>query len=162
MKPELRRMPDPVRAPLLDRKVAIVTGGASGIGKACARAMAREGASVAIFDSCAASGRQVAEELAARGSTAAFFEVDVACEATVRAAVAGVIHRFERLDILHNNAGIAIRQPVDTQDEEGWQRCVDVNLKGVFLCSKHAIPNILEQGGSIVNTSSVTGISGVR
>jgi NAD(P)-dependent dehydrogenase (short-subunit alcohol dehydrogenase family) len=155
-------MDDPVRAPLLNRKVAIVTGGASGIGKACARAMAREGASIAIFDSCAESGREVADELAAQAYTAAFFEVDVACEASVRAAIAAVIHRFERLDILHNNAGIAIRQPVDSQDEEGWQRCMDVNLKGVFLCSKHAIPHMREQGGSIVNTSSVTGITGVR
>ena len=155
-------MPDPTCAPLLDGKVAIITGGASGIGKACARAMAREGARIAIFDSCVDSGRQAADELASEAYTAAFFEVDVACETSVRAAIAGVIQRFERLDIIHNNAGIAMRQPVDSQEEEGWQRCMDVNLKGVFLCSKHAIPHMREQGGSIVNTSSVTGITGVR
>jgi NAD(P)-dependent dehydrogenase (short-subunit alcohol dehydrogenase family) len=145
------KMPDPVRAHLLEGRVAIITGGASGIGKACAQAMAREGAHVAIFDSCAQSGGQ-----------AAHFVVDVASEGQVRAGVSDVIARFGRIDILHNNAGISMRYSAHAQDEEGWQRCMDVNLKGVFLCSKHVIPHMLQQGGSIINTSSVTGITGVR
>src|SRR5579863_9681897 len=138
-------MSDPVRAPLLERRVAIVTGGGSGIGKASAQAMAREGAHVAIFDCCAETGRQAADELTAQGRDAAFFNVDVTSETLVRAAVANVIERFGRIDILHNNAGIALRHPVDEQDEEGWQRCMEVNVKSVFVCSKHVIPYMREQ-----------------
>ena len=146
-------MPEPVRAPLLDGKVAIVTGGASGIGRACALAMAREGARVAIFDSGAEPGPH---------GDAAFYAVDVASESQVREAVGDVVARCGRIDILHNNAGIALRHPVDAEEEDAWQRCMDVNLKGVFLCSKHVIPRMVEQGGAIINTSSVTGIVGVR
>jgi NAD(P)-dependent dehydrogenase (short-subunit alcohol dehydrogenase family) len=151
-------MPDRAHARLLEGKVAIVTGGGSGIGKACAIAMAAEGARVAIFDSNEETGRGTAEELKAGGAEASFFPVDVTSEVAVRAAM----EQFERIDILHNNAGIAMRYRVDEQDEDGWQRCMDVNLKGIFLCSKHAIPRMREHGGSIIHTSSVTGIVGVR
>jgi NAD(P)-dependent dehydrogenase (short-subunit alcohol dehydrogenase family) len=143
---------------LLDGKVAIVTGGASGIGKASAEALAAEGARVTMFDVSEELGEQAAADLTAEGYEAAFVPVDVSSEDAVRKAM----DRFERVDILHNNAGIAIRYSVDEQDEEGWQRCMDVNVKGVFLCSKHAIPHMRERGGAIINTSSVTGITGVR
>ncbi len=125
-------------------------------------AMAREGANLAIFDCNEELGRQAAHALSAQGYEAAFFAVDVANEASVRDAVANTLSRFGTLDILHNNAGIALRHPVDEEAEEDWQRCVDINLKGVFLCAKHAIPHMRERGGSIINTSSVTGITGVR
>jgi NAD(P)-dependent dehydrogenase (short-subunit alcohol dehydrogenase family) len=147
---------------LLDRKVAIVTGGASGIGRASALAMAREGARIAIFDSNAEAGWRVADELTAQQYDAAFFAVDVTSESCVQEAVANTFTRFGRIDILLNNAGIAMRNRVDAQDEEGWQRCIDVNLKGVFLCSKHVIPQMMKRGGAIINMSSVTGIVGVR
>jgi NAD(P)-dependent dehydrogenase (short-subunit alcohol dehydrogenase family) len=147
---------------LLDGKTAVITGAGSGIGQATAFAMAREGASVAILDSNEAAGRQTANELTAQKLNAAFFPIDVTSEEQVRAAMSQIINRFGRIDILHNNAGIAIRHPVAEQDEQGWQTCMDVNLKGVFLCAKHVIPHMLVRGGSIINTASVTGIVGVR
>jgi meso-butanediol dehydrogenase / (S,S)-butanediol dehydrogenase / diacetyl reductase len=151
-----------VRGPLLEGSVAVITGGASGIGKACAVAMAGEGARVAILDSNEELGRGVADELTGQGAEASFFPVDVACEGPVRDAVENVIARFGKIDILHNNAGIAMRHRVHEQPTDGWQRCVEVNLNGVFFCSKYVIPHMLERGGSIINTSSVTGITGVR
>jgi NAD(P)-dependent dehydrogenase (short-subunit alcohol dehydrogenase family) len=147
---------------LLERKTAVITGAGSGIGQASAYAMAREGATVAILDSNEEAGRRTANELAAQKVDAAFFSVDVTSEDQVRAAVSQIIGRFGHIDILHNNAGIAVRHPVAEQDEQGWQTCMDVNLKGIFLCAKHVIPHMLDGGGSIVNTSSVTGIVGVR
>jgi dihydroanticapsin dehydrogenase len=147
---------------LLERKTAVITGAGSGIGMASAYALAREGARVAILDSSEEAGRRTANALTAQKSDAAFYPVDVSSEEQVRAAISQVITRFGRIDILHNNAGIATRHPVAEQDEQGWQTCMDVNLKGIFLCAKHVIPHMLAHGGSIVNTSSVTGIVGVR
>jgi NAD(P)-dependent dehydrogenase (short-subunit alcohol dehydrogenase family) len=147
---------------LLEGKTAVITGAGSGIGQASAIAMAREGASVAILDSNEAAGRQTAQELTGQKVNATFFSVNVTSEEQVRAAMAQVISKFGRIDILHNNAGIAIRHTVAEQDEQGWQTCMDVNLKGVFLCAKHVIPHMLDRGGSIINTASVTGIVGVR
>jgi NAD(P)-dependent dehydrogenase (short-subunit alcohol dehydrogenase family) len=147
---------------LLEGKTAVITGAGSGIGQASAIAMAREGASVAILDSNEAAGRQTAQELTGQKVNATFFSVNVTSEEQVRAAMAQVISKFGRIDILHNNAGIAIRHTVAEQDEQGWQTCMDVNLKGVFLCAKHVIPHMLDRGGGIINTASVTGIVGVR
>ena len=150
------------RSPLFEGKVAIITGGASGIGRACAFAIGREGADVAIFDLQAESGQRTADALIAEGKKAAFFKVDVSDDRGVQEAVSHTIAHFGRIDILHNNAGIAVRHPLAEEDERAWEACVNVNLKSVFLCSRHAIPHMLERGGSIVNTSSVTGTSGVR
>ena len=147
---------------LLEGKTAVVTGAGSGIGQASASAMAREGASVAILDSNEAAGQQTANELIAQKFNAEFFPLNVANEEQVRAVMAQIINKFGRIDILHNNAGIAIRHTVAEQDEQGWQTCMDVNLKGIFLCAKHVIPHMLDRGGSIINTASVTGIVGVR
>jgi NAD(P)-dependent dehydrogenase (short-subunit alcohol dehydrogenase family) len=148
--------------PLLKGKTAVVTGAGSGIGQASAMAMAREGASVAILDSNEAAGRQTADVMTAQKLNAAFFPVNVTSEEEVRAAITRIIGKFGRIDILHNNAGIAVRHTVAEQDEQGWQSCVDVNLKGVFLFAKHVIPHMLDRGGSIIHTASVTGIVGVR
>jgi NAD(P)-dependent dehydrogenase (short-subunit alcohol dehydrogenase family) len=147
---------------LLKEKTAIVTGGGSGIGRASALGLAREGAHVAIFDSNAEAAEQTVADLAAQGCQAASFTVDVSREEEVRAAISEASARFENIDILLNNAGIAIRNPVAVQDEAGWDACVAVNLKGVFLCAKHVIPYMLKRGGSIITISSVTGIVGVR
>jgi NAD(P)-dependent dehydrogenase (short-subunit alcohol dehydrogenase family) len=147
---------------LLKEKTAIVTGGGSGIGRASALGLAREGAHVAIFDSNAEAAKQTVADLAAQGGQAASFTVDVSREEEVRAAISEASARFGNIDILLNNAGIAIRNPVAEQDEAGWDACMAVNLKGVFLCAKHVIPYMLKRGGSIINISSVTGIVGVR
>ena len=155
-------MLDRPRSPLLAGKVAIVTGGASGIGKACAFAMIREGAAVAIFDYEAESGQRTTDALIAEGAKAIFFEVNVSDDSGVREAVSQTIAHFGPIDILHNNAGVAVRHPIAEEDERAWETCMDVNLKGVFVCSRHVIPHMLERGGNIVNTSSVTGIVGVR
>ena len=88
--------------------------------------------------------------------------MDVSREEDVRAAVSETSARFGKIDILLNNAGIAIRNPLAEQDEAGWDACMAVNLKGVFLCAKHVIPYMLKRGGSIINMSSVTGIVGIR
>ena len=155
-------MSHPTRLPLFEGKVAVITGGASGIGKACALAMAREGARIAIFDLNAESGARVVDVVAAETSDAAFFRVDVSNEGQVREAVSQTIARFGRIDILHNNAGVALRHPVAEEDERFWENCMNVNLKGVFLCSKQVLPHLVGRGGSIINTSSVAGIVGVR
>jgi NAD(P)-dependent dehydrogenase (short-subunit alcohol dehydrogenase family) len=147
---------------LLEEKTAIVTGGGSGIGRASAQGLAREGALVAIFDCNAAAAKQTVADLAEQGCEAASFTVDVSREEDVRAAVSETSARFGKIDILLNNAGIAIRNPLAEQDEAGWDACMAVNLKGVFLCAKHVIPYMLKRGGSIINMSSVTGIVGVR
>jgi len=147
---------------LIKGKVAIVTGGGSGIGLASARALGREGASVAIFDRDAESAKQTADELMVQGWEAIALEVDVSSEEDVRVGIARTSAKFGHIDILQNNAGIAVRHPITEQDEPGWDKCLAVNLKGVFLCSKHVIPHMLNGGGSIINMSSVTGIVGVR
>ena len=150
------------RSPLLEGRVAIITGGASGIGKACAFAMAQEGAQVVIFDVDAESSERTINAIAAEGAGAAFFQVDVSNEGQVREAVSQTIARFGKIDILHNNAGIAVRHPIAEEDERFWENCMNVNLKGVFLCSKQVLPHMTGSGGSIIHTSSVTGITGVR
>ena len=147
---------------LLKGKVAIVTGGGSGIGQASARALGREGANVAIFDRDAESAKQTADELKVQGCEAIALKIDVSCEEDVRAGIAKTSAKFGNIDILHNNAGIAVRHPITEQDEASWDKCMAVNLKGVFLCSKHVIPHMVNRGGSIINMSSVTGIVGVR
>jgi meso-butanediol dehydrogenase / (S,S)-butanediol dehydrogenase / diacetyl reductase len=147
---------------LLEKKIAVVTGGASGIGRASAFAMGAEGARIAILDSNVEAGQKTANELTARQIDAAFFSVDVCSSDQIRSAIAQIIARFGQIDVLHNNAGIATRRPIAEQDEQGWQACLDVNLNGIFLTAKYVIPHMLDRGGSIINTSSVTGIVGVR
>lgn len=132
----------------LDGDVAVVTGGASGIGRAVAAALAAAGAAVAVFD-VAGAGDDV-------------HRVDVADEAQVEAAFAEVVARHGRLDILFNNAGIAIRQPTLELTLAEWNRVVAVNMTGVFLCARAAARHMLAggRGGRIVNTASIMGLSG--
>jgi len=143
-------------------KAAIVTGGGSGIGRAAAVTLAREDARVVVTDVDAASGRQTVAIICQAGGQALFVPADITNREDVQFLMATACDRFGRIDILHNNAGVAVRNPVADQDEEGWDRCLNVNLRGVFLCSKYAIPHLREHGGSIINTASVTGIVGVR
>jgi NAD(P)-dependent dehydrogenase (short-subunit alcohol dehydrogenase family) len=147
---------------LLEGKTAIVTGGGSGIGQASAYALGREGARLAIFDVNAEAAKRTAQELISQGCEAIFFAIDVSRDEEVRAGITETIAKFGSIDILLNNAGIAFRKSVTDQDEAGWDRCMAVNLKGVFLCSKHVILHMTNGGGSVINMSSVTGIVGVR
>lgn len=129
-------------------KVAVVTGGSSGIGAAAAALLKREGAAVVVLDRAAAPGPGA-------------IRCDVSVEDDVRSAMDQVAAAHGRIDVLFNNAGIAVRHTAVEQDAEGWERCFAVNVKGLFLCSKYAIPR-MPPGASIVHSSSVTGITGVR
>jgi NAD(P)-dependent dehydrogenase (short-subunit alcohol dehydrogenase family) len=142
-------------------KVAVVTGAASGIGEASARALAAEGAAVAVTDVDVAGGERVAGEIAAAGGTATFLRHDVADEDAWRRVVAETRARFGGLHVLVNNAGIGGAQRLTEMDLDAWRRMMAVNLDGVFLGMKHAIPVMVASGsGSIVNISSIDGIMG--
>ncbi len=147
----------------LQDRIALVTGGAGGIGRATALAYAREGAKVAVADLNGAAARDVAAEITAAGGAAIGIEVDVTKAAQVEAMVQQVVQHFGRLDVAFNNAGIEIEhRPLAQASEEDFDRLMAVNVKGVWLCMKHEINQMLAQGsgGVIVNTSSVGGVIG--
>src|SRR5947207_948244 len=138
----------------VDGKVALVTGGASGIGRAVARALAAEGSRVGIGDVDVEGGARVADDI---GSENGFFlRTDVRSSRDVEAFVREAVSRFGRLDVMCNNAGVAIGGSAADMTEDDWNRVIDINLTGVWRGMKFAIPAMLESGGgSIVNTSSV-------
>jgi NAD(P)-dependent dehydrogenase (short-subunit alcohol dehydrogenase family) len=141
-------------------KVAIVTGGASGIGRATAELLAREGAKVLIADR-SEQGEQVAAALRAEGLELWFQPVDVAAEEQVAGMVRVALERWGRLDVMVANAGISGRGSADGTALADWERVMGVNLTGVFLCAKHAIPAMrLGGGGAIVSTASIIGLVG--
>ena len=152
----------------LQDKVALISGGARGMGAAEARMFAREGARVVIGDVLEEEGRQVEAEINEAGGECVFVPLDVTQESEWQRAVETVVTRFDKLDILVNNAGIGSTrgpdgQPVSIEDlaEEQWDRVMDVNAKGVFLGTKHAIPEMRKAGGgSIINISSVAALVG--
>jgi NAD(P)-dependent dehydrogenase (short-subunit alcohol dehydrogenase family) len=146
---------------ILKDKVALITGGASGIGRATALLFAQEGAAVAIVDIDVESGESVAREIQAAGGRAIFTPCDVTSAEDCQRAVDAAVKAFGGLDILFNNAGIVRRADVLTTTEEEWDRVMDVNVKSVFLMSKYAIPHMEKRhGGSIINTSSGWGLKG--
>jgi NAD(P)-dependent dehydrogenase (short-subunit alcohol dehydrogenase family) len=144
-------------------KVAIVTGGAVGIGAACVRRMAQEGARVGILDVLENEGQALAAELSAQGYSVAFLPVDVTQEAAMKAAIDTVATRFGGLHIVVNNAGISgSPKPTDQVTEEEWDRVQAVNVKGVLFGTKHAIAHMRAAGkGSIINLSSIAGLIGI-
>lgn len=146
----------------VEGKVALVTGGASGIGAACAETLAREGAKVVLTDVDGAGGEAVAERIRAAGREARFLHQDVADEDRWPAVVAETERLFGGLHILVANAGIAVIRPVFEMTLADWRRQTAVNLDGVFLSVKHGIPAIRRagRGGSVVLMSSVAGLRG--
>ena len=141
-----------------NNKVAIITGGGSGIGQATAELFARQGAGVVVADYDAAKAAQVADGIKAAGAKALAVEVDVSKAGMVADMVQKTLDYFGGIDILFNNAGILVAGSVLDLAEEDWSRVIDVNLTGVYLCSKAVLPHMIQRGGgSIINASSSTG-----
>jgi NAD(P)-dependent dehydrogenase (short-subunit alcohol dehydrogenase family) len=155
-------------ARLLEGRAGLVTGGASGIGKACALRFGAEGARLVVADleSSRAAGEAVAQEIVDAGGTAEFFACDVAQAADDEALVARVVELHGRLDFAHNNAGIGAHAKLADTSDEDFDRVIAVNLRGTFLGMKHQIRamlrNELPTRGAVVNTSSNAGLRGVH
>ncbi len=148
----------------LENKVALVTGGSSGIGRASALTFAREGAKVVVADVVVGGGEETIGMIKKAGGEAIFVKADVSKAAEVEAMVTKAVEAYGRLDCTFNNAGIegALVSTVD-YTEEDWDRVIAINLKGVWLCMKYEIPRMLKQGGgTIVNTASGWGLVGGR
>jgi 3-oxoacyl-[acyl-carrier protein] reductase len=154
----------------LTQRVAVVTGGANGIGRATARRLAQSGARVAIWDRVAEVGNATAAALAAEGLDVSFIEADVTQRTSVLAAVAATVERFGGIDILINNAGITrdaqlvkVKDGVVTggMSDDEFGAVISVNLSGVFICTQAVVPELLKRGGGrIVNASSVVALNG--
>jgi NAD(P)-dependent dehydrogenase (short-subunit alcohol dehydrogenase family) len=148
----------------LENKVALVTGGGSGIGRACALAFAREGAKVVVADVQVRGGEETVQMIKEAGGESIFVKTDVSKTADVEALVKRAVDTYGRLDCAINNAGIEgiIAQTADGT-EENWNRVININLKGVWLCMKYEIPEMQKQGGgAIVNMASVAGLVGFQ
>lgn len=138
----------------LENKVALITGAAGGIGAGIAERFSQAGAAVVIFDVNAERARQMEEKVRRTGRALAI-RGDVSSEDDVRRAVERTLSEFGALDVLINNAGIEVAGPLVEMSSSAWDRQLGVNLKGAFLCAKHAIPHMRGRGGAIVNISSV-------
>jgi NAD(P)-dependent dehydrogenase (short-subunit alcohol dehydrogenase family) len=147
----------------LSGKVAIITGAGAGIGRAAALLFAREGAKVVIADCDSESGAETVGIIREDGGEATFVQVDVSKAADAERMAGKTVETYGKLDILVNNAGIYMQANAVEMMEEDWDRILDVNLKGVFLCSKYCIPEMIKGGGgSIVNIGSEAGIVGIK
>jgi NAD(P)-dependent dehydrogenase (short-subunit alcohol dehydrogenase family) len=143
-------------------KAAVVTGGASGIGEASAKLLAKEGARVAITDIDDTNGKRVIAEIKAAGGAADFWHMDVTDEKAVKQTFAGIFKKYKSMHILVNSAGIP-GPPKMTHEvsEAEWDKVLNINTKGTFFCVKHAVPYMLKSGGgSVVNLSSMLGLMG--
>ena len=147
----------------LDGKVALITGAGSGIGRASALAFAREGAKVAVADIVVEGGEETVRMVKEAGGEAFFIRVDVSNAADVEAMVNTVVDTYGRIDCAYNNAGIEGRlASTDEYPEDVFDKVIDINLTGVWLCMKYELPHMLKQGGgAIVNTASGAGLIGV-
>ena len=147
----------------LQGKVGLVTGGTSGIGRETAVLFARAGAKVVVAGRREAEGNEAVDLIRAQGGDGLFVKTDVSKATDVDELIQRVVEKFGRLDVAFNNAGIeGVWVPIVRQSEEDWDRTIDINLKGVWLCLKYEIRQMLKQGsgGAIVNMSSVTGLIG--
>ena len=139
----------------LSGRVAVITGGASGIGLGTAKRLAQCGASVALLDIHDENGAAAVKAIEAEGGRALYVHCDVRSAESCRAAVAAVVACYERIDILHNNAGVAVRKNAVDLEPEEWDLALNVSLKGQYLMAKHVIPEMKKVGGgSIINTGS--------
>jgi NAD(P)-dependent dehydrogenase (short-subunit alcohol dehydrogenase family) len=153
---------------MLDGKSTLITGGGGGIGRATALAFAREGARVAVADLAAEAARETVALVNAAGGQAISLSGDVSRDADVRTMIAAVVDTYGRLDCAFNNAGIAgwqveaVGKKTAEWSEEAFDRMIAVNLKGVWLCMRHELPQMQAQGGGvIVNTASIAGLAGL-
>ena len=145
----------------LKGQTAIITGGARGIGAAVAQGMAQSGAHIALFDRDADAVHATAQQLNAQGFIAHGYEVDVTNEHSIESAMQAVVERSGHIDCLFNNAGLAIRKPSLDLPLEDWNKVLDVNLTGIFLCARLAARHMVKrQSGCIINTASIMGLSG--
>lgn len=145
----------------LQDKVAIITGGANGIGKAACELFLKHGAKVVIADFDESNGKELEMAFQKQGKDVLFVQVDVANQASVKGMIDKVIANYEQIDILINNAGITRDAMLVKMTELDFDRVLDVNLKGVFNCTQAVVPHMVERGyGKIINTSSVSGIYG--
>ena len=152
-------------AGLLEGKISLVTGAGSGIGRATSLVMAREGATLVVSDINAEGGEETLSAVKDLGADGIFVHADVSKSDDVQALIAQVVQTYGRLDCAYNNAGIEgyMAGRLHEYPEDTWDRLIDVNLKGVWLCLKHEIPQMLQQGGgAIVNTASAAGLVGSR
>ncbi|MEK3757656.1 SDR family NAD(P)-dependent oxidoreductase [Paenibacillus sp. FSL P4-0338] len=142
----------------LEGKVAIVTGGGSGIGRASVLEFARSGAKVALLDRTVENAEKVAAQIKQEGGEAAVFECDIADPQQVEHAVNQVVEKWGQLDVVFANAGInGAMTPIETMDIESWDQTIQINLRGTFATVKYAIPHLKEKGGSILINSSING-----
>lgn len=147
---------------LLD-KVAVITGGGSGIGRATAILMAEEGAKVAIIDRILDTGQQTIREVVSRGGCGLAVAADVADSQQIQQAFETIFDKYQKIDILFVNAGInGVWSPIEEIEPHEWDRTINTNLRGTFLTVKYAVPHLKKQGGSIVITSSINGTRSFR
>lgn len=144
----------------VEGKTAVVTGGALGLGYATCMLLAREGARVAMTDVRDADGQAAIESIQSQGGTAEYWHLDVTQEEQVMNTLAAIHDKWGQIDILVNNAGITgVNKPTHEVSQEEWDAVMNVNVKGVFLCTKHAVPYMQQTGGgSIINLSSIYGL----
>lgn len=143
----------------LNGKIAVVTGASSGLGRDAALAYAKEGANLCLLARRAEKIEDLAKEIESLGVKAIAIKCDVTKEEEIKTAVEAIINRFGRIDILLNNAGIAVRGGVDTLSEEDWDKSMDTNVKGIYLVSKYVIPIMKNQNyGKVVNISSINAL----
>ena len=148
----------------LKDKVAIITGGGSGFGEVTAKLFASEGAAVMLADINGPAAAAVAESINNAGGRAIWAKTDVSFSSSVEAMVQATLSNFERVDILFNNAGIEAFGTVIESDEASWDRIFAVHVRGAFLCSKYALPAMIDsgRGGVVINVSSVAGLVGLQ
>lgn len=150
----------------LQDKVCIITGSALGIGREAALLFAREGAKVVVADILEKEGRDVADIITKEGGDAVFLKVNVQEEREIERMVSAVVGKYNRINVLYNNAGISrVKEDflIENLKQETWNQIMDVNAKGTFLCCKYVIPELIKSGGgSIINTASTGGVVGLE
>lgn len=147
----------------LKDRVAIITGGTSGIGEACVYFFSREGAQVVLAGRSEEKGEKIQAQVLQEGGRALFLRTDVSRAEDIKNLIQQTRERFQRIDVLINNAGIGQQTPLHLMEESEWDRVLDINLKSVFLCCKYTIPVMQEQKqGSIINMASILGLVGFR